>query len=130
VAELLALLALAVSVVVGATISPRRRFSWAMYSASTKAFLWVREPQGPRLARPQDLCLAPENHLLTLPDFARVLAGTEPAHPIEGLIIGYTGNHVVRYDPRRPTQLARARLAAGTELDELAETLHRLPPCR
>lgn len=123
------LLALAASVAWGATISPRRMFSWAMYSGSTKPFLWITEDGATRLARPGDLRLSPENHLLTLPDLARVLDADEPTPAIEGLIIGYTGNYAVRYDPSRPRQLARARLADGTELERLADALRRLP-CR
>lgn len=125
-AELLVLLALAAFVAWGAMISPRRRFSWAMYSGSTKAFLWITGEEGPRPARPEDLRLSPENHLLTVPDLARVLdEGAAPA--LGGLIIGYTGNYVVRYDPARPHQLARAELPAGAELDRLSAALRGTP---
>jgi hypothetical protein len=124
-AELLVLAALAAFVVWGATISPHRRFSWAMYSGSTKAFLWITGEDGPRPARPEDLRLSPDNHLLTLPDLARIL-DDGPAPPLQGLIIGYTGNYFVRYDPARPHQLARARLPPGAELDRLADALRGL----
>lgn len=120
--ELLVLLALAVFVAWGATVSPRRRFSWAMYSGSTKAFLWITEGDTPRPARPEDLRLSPDNHLLTLSDLARIL-DDGPAPPLRGLIIGYTGNYLVAYDPARPHQLARATLPPGTELDRLADAL-------
>ena len=121
-AELLVLLALAAFVAWGATISPRRRFSWAMYSGSTKGFLWIIGENGPRPARPEDLRLSPDNHLLTLPDLARVL-DDGGAPPLRGLIIGYTGNYVVRYDPARPHQLARATVPPGAELDRLVAAL-------
>ncbi|HWN35210.1 MAG TPA: hypothetical protein VNP03_20830 [Pseudonocardia sp.] len=120
--ELLVLLALAVFVAWGATISPRRRFSWAMYSGSTKAFLWITKGDTPQPARPEDLRLSPDNHLLTLPDLARIL-DDGPAPPLRGLIIGYTGNYLVAYDPARPGHLARATLPPGTELDRLADAL-------
>ncbi|MFI5782843.1 hypothetical protein [Nocardia sp. NPDC051570] len=123
--ELLAVLALGVSVTWGATISPYRRFSWAMYSHSNRAFLWIIESDRPRPARPIDLGLTPDSHPLTAADLVRLLARTRPAHPIEGLIIGRAGNHFVRYDPLR-LRLTKADLPAGTELDCLADTLRRL----
>ncbi|HEY1971166.1 MAG TPA: hypothetical protein VGH89_24640 [Pseudonocardia sp.] len=123
-AELVALLALAGFVTYGATISPRRRFSWAMYSGSTKALLWVTGADGPRPARLDELGLAPDNHFLTVPDLARVLAKTKFPLPLEGVIIGYTGDHAVRYDPTLRRLFVTP--TTGNSLENLSEVLRRL----
>lgn len=126
-AELITLLALAGFVAYGAVISPRRRFSWAMYSGSTKALLWVRDADGPRPIRLDELGLAPDNHFLTVPDLARLLAKTRFPLAVEGLITSHAGDQPVRYDPTLRRLVVTPPTTNG--VDTLAETLRRLS-CR
>jgi hypothetical protein len=88
----------------GVRTSPHRRFSWGMYSGSSKGFLWTTTPADPdaaearcRPVRHLELGLAPESHLLNLVELHRLLAVTSPELGFDGLIIGSTGYWRIRY---------------------------------
>ena len=95
--ELVALAVLAVFVVWGATIDPRRPFSWAMFSGSSKGFLWLRGDPVSRWASVDDLRLAPAAHYLRESDLRALV--DEGVPPLDGLIVGTRGSLTVTYDP-------------------------------
>lgn len=104
----------------GATTSPRRSFSWGMYSGSTKGFLWIVTVDGPRVPSHEEVRLAPDGHFLTLPDLG-LLADRQPT-PLRGLIIGAQGNWLVAPVQDGPLLVATP-LPDGTELEHLAAAL-------
>jgi hypothetical protein len=79
----------------GATIAPGRRFSWAMYSGSSKAFLWLREPVA-RWATMDELRLGPQAHYLRESDLRLIVQDGLPA--LDGLIVGTRASASVAYD--------------------------------
>ena len=113
----------------GARTDPHRPFSWGMYSESSKGFLWTEAGGVSRVPSHHELRLAPESHFLTLPTLRRMLAETDPAMALEGLIIGSAGSCRVRYDHDR-RRLAITPLASGTELAALEAELRRLTATR
>ena len=94
--ELVALAVLVVAVVWGAAIAPGRRFSWAMYSGSSKAFLWLRGEPVARWAAMDDLGLVPEAHYLREVDLGVLAAESLPA--LDGFIVGTRGSVSVTHD--------------------------------
>jgi hypothetical protein len=94
--ELVALAVLAVFVVWGATIDPRRPFSWAMFSGSSKGFLWLRGKPVSRWAGIDDLRLAPSAHYLRESDLRALVYEGLP--PLDGLIVGTRGSMTVTHD--------------------------------
>lgn len=109
----------------GAWIHPHRAFSWGMYSQSSKGFLWTEAGDITRVPSHHELRLDPTSHFLTLPTLKRLLAETNPAIPLQGLIIGSAGGARVRYDPDH-RRLAITPLAPGTQLPALHAELGRL----
>ncbi|MEU9016934.1 hypothetical protein [Actinomadura sp. NPDC048394] len=124
-AALLSLLPLALFIVWGATTNPRRPFSWGMYSASTKGFLWTETRDGPRPITHAQLGLTPDSHYLAPDDVAHLFGQADDLPPIRGLIIGPQGGWTVAYDPDR-SSITVIPLPAGTELAHLATALRRV----
>ncbi|MFJ4771246.1 hypothetical protein ACIP88_19410 [Streptomyces uncialis] len=116
---------LAVCVVRGARISPNRPFSWAMYSGSSKGFLWSGHDSVTVLPVHR-LRIAPGGHFLTVPELRALLADGDFEQPLRGLIIGSDGGWEVRYEPAEH-RLRLTRLTAGDELRVLADALRPAP---
>ncbi|MGW2598836.1 hypothetical protein [Streptomyces klenkii] len=116
---------LAVFVVWGARISPNRPFSWGMYSASSKGYLWSG-PDERTVLPPHRLLIAPTGHYLTVLELRNLLADAGFDMPLHGLIIGSEGGWQVHYDPARH-RMRVARLPAGQELRVLADALRAAP---
>ncbi|MEU2393409.1 hypothetical protein [Streptomyces sp. NPDC007369] len=114
---------LAPFVVWGALTPPDRPFSWGMYSASSKAYLWHGDGRaGGTVLSTRQLGLSPEGHFLTLRDLRPLFADGESRTPLWGYVIGSDGGWQVRYTPA-DRRLYLARLPAGRELDVLAHAL-------
>lgn len=97
-ARVLWTVALTAFVVWGVTTAPGRPFSWTMYSGSSKAFLWIGEGQDVHVAAYEELCLAPDNHYLSVADLRRLVAerGRPPSlHGLQGFVIGSRGGWIV-----------------------------------
>ena len=116
-------------VVWGATIVPGRAFSWAMFSGSSKPFLWTDVDGATRVPTFEELRLAPDSHYLVLADLHELVKEEGFPVPLHGLIIGTRGSWQVEVGDgdhgltERPVQ-------PGDELTLLADTLRRLgcPP--
>ncbi|MFI6528427.1 hypothetical protein [Streptomyces uncialis] len=109
----------------GARVSPNRPFSWAMYSGSSKGFLWSDD--GSVTVLPvHRLRIAPGGHFLTVPELRALLADGDFELPLRGLIIGSDGGWEVRYEPAEH-RLRLTRLPAGAELRLLADALRPAP---
>ncbi len=94
--EVVALVVLAVWVVWGATMAPGRRYSWSMFSGSSKAFLWLRDERAARWATMDELRLGPQAHYLRESDL-RLLA-QEGLPALDGLVVGTRGSCTVSLD--------------------------------
>ena len=119
------LLALPAFVAWGALARPKRQFTWAMFSRSTKAFLWVQDGRRYRALRHEEVSLAPDGHFLTLTDAYRLLSGRADVPPVRGFVIGHHGNWFLRYDTE-VGKLAAGKVPSGTELAHLADVMRRL----
>lgn len=94
--ELVAVVVLVAWVVWGATIAPGRRFSWAMYSGSSKAFLWLRGEPAAHWATMDELRLGPQAHYVRESDLRLLVREGLPA--LDGLIVGTRGSLTVAHD--------------------------------
>jgi hypothetical protein len=118
-------LALLVFVVWGVRTSPGRPFSWAMFSASSKPFLWIDDGREPRVARFDELRLAPDSHYLVPSDLPHLVEESNPPAPIRGLIVGTRGSWSVEFDgPDAGLRCTEVR--PGEDLAQLALALRRL----
>lgn len=93
--ELVALVVLVISAAWGVTATPDRRLTWAMYSGSSKAFLWLRGERA-RWASMDELRLVPEAFYLREADLELLAQEGLPA--LDGLIVGTRGSLTVACD--------------------------------
>jgi hypothetical protein len=127
VVQFILLLLLVLFVCWGARTSPNRSFSWGMYSSSTKGFLWTEVAGVPRVLNHDEVLLAPDSHFMSVPELHRLMDQGSQKISLNGLIIGSSGNWLVRYDSDAKHHVEKS-LPAGRELDQLVTLLRRLPP--
>lgn len=120
------LVALLVFVVWGVVTSPHHPFSWAMYSGSTKGFLWTEGADGPRVLSYEELGLAPDSHFLSTADLRRLVDEKPRSTPVNALVIGYRRTWLMSYAADRGFRV-EGPLPPGAELDHLVALLRRLP---
>jgi hypothetical protein len=120
---------LAAFVVWGVRVPPGRPFSWAMYSGSSKHFLFIERDGQLRVPTFEQLRLAPDSHYLVLGDVQALAAEPSTPRPLTGLIVGTRGSWEVRLGDRE-AGLSAKQLPPGEELPRLAEALRQLacPP--
>ena len=111
----------------GARTSPNRSFSWGMYSGSTKGFLWTEVAGSPRVLNYDEVRLAPDSHFMSVSELRRLMNQGNWQISLHGLIIGSSGNWLVRYDGDTSRRVEKS-LPTGLELDQLVTLLRRLPP--
>jgi len=111
----------------GARTSPNRSFSWGMYSGSTKCFLWTEVAGVPRALNHDEVRLAPDSHFMSAPELRRLMSQGNQKISLNGLIIGSSGNWLIRYNGDARHRVEKS-LPAGRELDQLVTLLRRLPP--
>jgi hypothetical protein len=98
-----------------------------MYSGSTKGFLWTEVAGVPRVLNYDEVRLAPDSHFMSVPELRRLMDQGNQKISVNGLIIGSSGNWLVRYDGDAKHHVEKS-LPAGRELDQLVTLLRRLPP--
>ncbi len=110
------------SVVWGATIVPGRAFSWAMFSGSSKPFLWTAVDGVTRVPTFEELRLAPDSHYLVLADLHELVGEPGFPVPLHGLIIGTRGSWRVELGGGE-VGLTERPVPPGDELTVLADTV-------
>jgi hypothetical protein len=125
VVEFILLVVLLLFVGWGARISPDQSFSWGMYSRSTKGFLWAEVAGVPRALNYDEVRLAPDSHFMSVSELRRLVSQGNQQVSFHGLIIGSSGNWLVRYDGDVQRRVEKS-LPAGLELDQLLILLRRL----
>ena len=125
--EFISLVLLMLFVGWGARTSPNRSFSWGMYSGSTKGFLWTEAAGSPRVLNHDEIRLAPDSHFMSMPELRRLMSQGNRQISLHGLVIGSSGNWLVRYEDDANHQVEKP-IPTGLELDQLVTLLRRLPP--
>jgi hypothetical protein len=110
-------------VVWGSRTRPGRPFSWAMFSGSSKPFLFAVAEGPSRVPTFAELRLAPDSHYLVLDDLHAL--AREPTTPrcLRGLIVGTRGSWEVELDAGG--EVVARELPAGEELHHLTHSVRR-----
>src|ERR1700722_20738800 len=108
----------------GATTTPGRPFSWAMYAGSSKGFLWIEDQGEHRWASLEDIRLAPDAYFLRSADLKRLLHDCR-LPSLQGVLIGYHGTWKVHYEATK-RRLSLEAVGPTEDLRALAGGLRRV----
>lgn len=113
-------------VVWGWRAEPGKPFSWAMFSGSSKGFLFAGTGESQRIPTFEELRLAPDSHYLLLPDLGALMAEPTAPQPLDGLIVGTRGSWAVELEDHEQGPVVR-QLRPGEDMTQLVNALRQLP---